>query len=308
MISVIMPVYNVEKYVAESIQSVLDQTYSDFELNIVNDGSTDNTANVVRSFQDARIRLITQENKGVSVARNKGIEAALGDYIAFLDGDDLWCPDFLAKMIAKTAQVKTNVVYCGHFTLFENGREKHHEQPYPEGNILRDFLLDKIPINICTVLVNRKLLFDNNILFTAGCALGEDREFITKILCLAPAASVPTKLMKYRHRHGSAVHSPWSYKNLDHVSGLKRSYEFISRHYSGDDKETILKECRAHLHYRQYRCVLSAVRNGHFQLARELFGQYDIKNLSLSGRYKSFKHQLKLFLLKTGSETIWKML
>jgi glycosyltransferase involved in cell wall biosynthesis len=131
-----MPVYNVEKYVAESIQSVLDQTYSDFELNIVNDGSTDNTANVVRSFQDARIRLITQENKGVSVARNKGIEAALGDYIAFLDGDDLWCPDCLAKMIAKRLKLK-RTWYIAATSLYLKRPRKHHEQPYPEGTFAR---------------------------------------------------------------------------------------------------------------------------------------------------------------------------
>ncbi len=96
--SVIMPVYNKEHLVAASIESVLNQTYPQFELICVDDGSKDNSLQVIQSFKDNRIQVISQENGGESVARNRGIKAARNEYIAFLDSDDLWLPDYLEKM------------------------------------------------------------------------------------------------------------------------------------------------------------------------------------------------------------------
>jgi glycosyltransferase involved in cell wall biosynthesis len=95
MMSIVMPLYNKEKEVERAIQSALNQTFSDFELIVVNDGSTDEGPKIVQSFSDPRIRLINQENAGVSAARNRGIEEVKSDLIAFLDADDEWLPDFL---------------------------------------------------------------------------------------------------------------------------------------------------------------------------------------------------------------------
>ena len=99
MISVIVPLYNKEDFVATSIGSILKQSYSDYEIIIVNDGSTDKSVNIVKAFNDRRIRIINQENAGVSAARNKGIEEAKGEYIAFLDADDVWNEDYLATLM-----------------------------------------------------------------------------------------------------------------------------------------------------------------------------------------------------------------
>jgi glycosyltransferase involved in cell wall biosynthesis len=91
-ISVIIPTYNMANFIQEAIQSVLDQTFSDFEIVVVDDGGTDNTVDVVKAFKDPRIRYIYQENHGVSSARNSGIRASSGEFIAFLDSDDAWLP------------------------------------------------------------------------------------------------------------------------------------------------------------------------------------------------------------------------
>jgi glycosyltransferase involved in cell wall biosynthesis len=103
-ITVLMPAYNAEKYIGEAISSVLQQTFINFELLIVNDGSTDNTATVIRSFNDARITIINQSNQGVAAALNNGLKAAKADYIARFDADDICLPerlrvqfDFLSK-------------------------------------------------------------------------------------------------------------------------------------------------------------------------------------------------------------------
>ena len=90
MISVVIPLYNKEKYIKRAIESVLNQTFQKFEIIVVNDGSTDKSAEIVQNIKDPRIRLINQKNAGVSAARNRGIQEAKYEYIAFLDADDFW--------------------------------------------------------------------------------------------------------------------------------------------------------------------------------------------------------------------------
>lgn len=96
MISVVIPLYNKEKSIASTLRTVLNQTFSDYEIVIVNDGSTDGSVEEIEKVQDDRIRLVHQPNAGVSAARNRGIEEAKGDLIAFLDADDEWKPEYLA--------------------------------------------------------------------------------------------------------------------------------------------------------------------------------------------------------------------
>ncbi|MCO5240632.1 MAG: glycosyltransferase family 2 protein [Chitinophagaceae bacterium] len=95
MFSIVIPLYNKEKSVRNTVQSVLDQTITNFELVVVNDGSTDKSRDIVSGIRDSRIRIIDKPNGGISSSRNKGIESARYQYVAFLDADDLWEPDFL---------------------------------------------------------------------------------------------------------------------------------------------------------------------------------------------------------------------
>ena len=113
MITIVIPLYNKESQIVDAIQSVFSQSFQDFELIVVNDGSTDNSIEMVKRFVDPRIKLITQKNAGVSAARNHGIKEAKGEFITFLDADDSWEPDFLKTQIylAKKYTVFTTDYY-----------------------------------------------------------------------------------------------------------------------------------------------------------------------------------------------------
>jgi len=126
MFSVVIPLYNKEQSVNNTIQSVLDQSFQEFEIVIVNDGSTDNSVGVVQGINDQRIRLIQQENQGVSAARNKGIEEAKNEWIAFLDGDDLWENNHLEEIVKMMKAYPQEKVYVTSFEYSDNREMYKH--------------------------------------------------------------------------------------------------------------------------------------------------------------------------------------
>lgn len=119
MISIVIPLYNKEKQIAATLRSVFAQTYTDYEIIVVNDGSTDNSATVVESLHDSRIRLIHQTNAGVSAARNLGISEARGEYISFLDADDEWKTEYLETIAGLTHKYPVCHIFASDY-LFRN--------------------------------------------------------------------------------------------------------------------------------------------------------------------------------------------
>ncbi len=118
-VSVIIPVYNGEKYIKQTLFSVFEQTFKDFEVILVDDGSQDKTKEILKKY-NKKIRYIYQENKGTAAARNTGIKAAKGEYIAFLDQDDLWLPQKLEEQVRiLDKKPKVGLVFCGSFLLCE---------------------------------------------------------------------------------------------------------------------------------------------------------------------------------------------
>ena len=123
--SIVMPLYNKESTVERALRSALNQTVKDFEIIVVNDGSTDNSAKVVEAICDPRIRLIHQKNQGVSAARNRGISEAKHDLIAFLDADDEWLPDFLETILRMVVRYPDCGLYAtGYFLGYPSGKQQ----------------------------------------------------------------------------------------------------------------------------------------------------------------------------------------
>ena len=128
-LSIIVPIYNVEKYLAKCIESILEQTYRDFELILVNDGSPDNSYEIIEYYaeQDKRIVAITQDNKGVSAARNTGLKNATGKYIGFVDPDDYIDSEFYNVLVETLEKNHVDIVCCNWDCFFEDGFYKSHD-------------------------------------------------------------------------------------------------------------------------------------------------------------------------------------
>jgi glycosyltransferase involved in cell wall biosynthesis len=159
-VSVIIPVYNVERYVGAAIQSVLDQTFQDFEILIIDDASPDQSIAVCRRFMDARIRIIQQANRGLAGARNTGIRNAKGEYLAFLDSDDLWTVDKLEKHIAHLDHnSEVGLSYCRSAFIDQEGEPLHYHQMPKLKDIDPVHLLCRNPIgNGSAPVIRRQVL------------------------------------------------------------------------------------------------------------------------------------------------------
>lgn len=191
MISVIIPLYNKAEKISNTLQSVLEQTFQDFEIVVVNDGSTDNSVAEVYKIKDPRIRLVHQENAGVSAARNRGIQEARFDLIAFLDADDNWKPNYLESQYELYKKYPTCSVYVTNY-------EFHHSADTVIPTIIRKLPFkesDGILINyfevaycshppICSIsIMVRKEAIQAIGGFPSGIILGEDLITWAKLAC-----------------------------------------------------------------------------------------------------------------------------
>ncbi len=225
LISVIVPVYNVEKYVGECLQSITNQTYKNLEIIVVDDGSTDNSGKLCDEFAktDSRIKVIHCKNGGVSKARNVGIENANGIWITFVDGDDWLDLDFCKKMIFKAEN--SDIVFARMFKNYSTGEtvkftettlDKLALAPYNLEFTIHDrihneknqvFTTDCVLGVVWRSLLKKEIITKNKVWFEVGIKALEDRLFIMKYLSLCKTgALVDEYLYHYRMRLNSATH------------------------------------------------------------------------------------------------------
>jgi glycosyltransferase involved in cell wall biosynthesis len=241
-ISVICPTYNRQDLLSRAVQSVLNQTYKNFELIVVDDGSTDGTEKAVGSFKDERIRYIRLEkNMGAGAARNRGIEVSRGKYIAFQDSDDEWLPEKLEKQIEvfkKTAPSKIGVVYTDMWRMHSDGRAEYwHSPTIRPGRIIgaegAEYQVFKL--GILSVLVRRQC-FDEVGFFDERFPALEDLELFIRLSMQYGFYHIKEPLVKYYQVEGISS----NYKNQvaarallleKHNNEIKTNKRFISNQY-----------------------------------------------------------------------------
>lgn len=205
-ISIIMPCYNGAQTIRDSISSVQAQTLSDWELIVVDDGSKDESADVVRSIDDSRVRLVTQSNGGSANARNHGLRQARGRYLAFLDADDTWDPSFLDKMLTALDPHEDAVLaYCGWQNLgVEGGRGNPFIPPDYDPLDRAEVLLGGCRWPIHGVLVKRDAVSEVGG-FDEGLQASVDYDLWLRIASRGRLILVPEVLAYYQHHEGEQI-------------------------------------------------------------------------------------------------------
>lgn len=203
-ISVIIPVYNAERTILETIQSVQQQTFSDFELVVINDGSTDRTLELLDTIKDYRLKVFSYSNGGLSVARNRGIALATGEFITFLDADDLWTYDKLELQLRALQQhPEAGVAYSWTCNMSEKGESFFEGKSVLfEGNVYPHLLLTNFIANGSNILIRRQAIesvgeFDPTL---APCA---DWDFYLRLASRWTFVVVPKPQILYRQSSGS---------------------------------------------------------------------------------------------------------
>jgi len=270
LVSVIMPAYNTEQYIGDSIQSVLDQTYTNWELLVVDDGSTDKTAEIVGAFTDtdSRVKYFFQPNGGQSKARNIGIQKARGSLLAFLDSDDLWLPEKLQLQLQAVVATNVDVVYSNGFVIYEPGAAPG-QMEFPivagmvEGRKMFDLLLLLNFIPVQSVVLRREV-FDKAGPFDESL-LCEDYDLWLKIAASgASFYGMSEKLIKYR-RHPTAT---------THESSklLQPMLRVVAQHIDAGTLDDRKKRARVR---RLYRDLIAAlIEEGKLPEAREMLAEF----------------------------------
>jgi glycosyltransferase involved in cell wall biosynthesis len=161
-ISVVIPNHNYGRFVSDAVEAALSQTHPPFEVIVVDNGSTDDSLEVLRKFGN-RIRVIAQENRGQSGARNRGVEEAGGDWIAFCDADDAWLSGKLERQIAVSSGAEVGLVYCGYSEADKDLKPFRHVELHRGGKLLEHFAhgsASVIPAGESSVLIRRKFLLE----------------------------------------------------------------------------------------------------------------------------------------------------
>ncbi len=201
LVSVLMPAYNSGKYIAESIESILNQTFTDFELIIVNDGSTDNTVGIITQYlHDKRVKLFHNEkNKGLAYTRNKCLELAHGTFLANLDSDDIALPDRLVKQIEVMQKYPNVGVCCSWFEYF-GGEENSHFicETQKEQALIKIELLFGCIIGNSTVMLRADVLKQNKLNYHADYPPCEDYHVWSQLITHTAFYTIPEILVKYR--------------------------------------------------------------------------------------------------------------
>lgn len=274
-VSVIIPAFNASQFIELAILSVLGQTITNIEIFIIDDGSTDNTAEIADRFKDS-IKCITQVNAGVSVARNNGVTQSTGEYLAFLDADDIWEPTKLEKQLAVfESDPEIGLVHCGMRDFdSETGETLALQTEGKSGWVADDLLLwDEPVINGpgCTIMVKREVFeavngFDTNI------KVGEDWDFCYRVARKYKVGFAPDPLVNYR------IHSGGAHRNVENMEkGMGRFYE---KAFDTDDPNIHALKTRAMSNYH-----------------RTLSGSY----LYTGEYFRSVKHAIKSIVYRPSS-------
>lgn len=225
-ISVILPVFNGEKYIRKAIESVLNQTFTNFELIIVNDGSTDDSLNIINEFRDNRIKFINQVNQGLGASRNKALKIASGVYIMFLDSDDFFTSDALEVAHGEITKFGADLTF---FQMINFDGERYYENDWFEMKTFDDSFENRVftpqetpgsifdlSVGVCQKIYNHEFLKNIDAQFPEGIFF-EDMPFFYYVFLKASKISIVKKKLYVRRKHPDSITNRVDEKFFDTV-------------------------------------------------------------------------------------------
>ena len=203
-ISIIVPIYNAEKYLKKCIDSLINQTKKEIEIILINDGSTDNSEDIIKEYKDKRIRYFKNKNQGIGKTRNFGIEKATGKYIMFVDSDDYIENDECEKLYDKAINCNLDLVICDFYKVYDSGDIEQVCTPNFEESSLKENP-DIITEYLCpwAKLYSRKMIMDNNIRFVENLKY-EDAPFVIEALCNSKKIGKVNECLNYYAIHSNS--------------------------------------------------------------------------------------------------------
>lgn len=212
LVSIVIPTYNHEQYLARAIKSVLKQTHKNAEIIICDDGSSDNTKEVIKKFKHhKKIRYYYQSNQGLASTRNLGIKKAKGEFIAFLDSDDYWLPKKIEKQLKIfTKNKQIGLVYCFHYWVSEAGKITGKKKKNYRGDIWQDLLQGNLIVGSGSAAVVKKECFDKIGLFDESLKSCEDWDMWLRIARVYQIDLTPELLVKITQHPHKIKQQKWS--------------------------------------------------------------------------------------------------
>ncbi len=246
VVSVVLPVYNGAATVADTIESVLQQTLPRFELIVINDGSTDPTLDIVGKLSDSRVTVYSFENKGLAVSRNRGIRRAGAELVAFIDADDLWSADKLERQVeALQANPEAGWAYSWTDMIDEHNRFLNYgSHVHYEGEVFKNLLVGDFMDNGSNPTV-RKAVFEHVGFFDETLTAAEDWDMWLRIAYDYPLVCVPAVQIFYRV-HGSAMSSSIERQEAECKKVVSRA---LNRMEPSAEKDKLIRDGRRHLYH-----------------------------------------------------------
>ena len=290
LIQVIVPIYNVKDYIKPCLDSILRQTYSNLEIILINDGSTDGVEQILDEYasKDSRIKVINQENLGLQAARNKGLDNCTGEYISFIDSDDVISDDFYAVMYKALSQTNSDIQICSFKFLYTNKNDLNDISNLGDAKQLKfknrvvnngdEYLEYDIYSNFGYVMVMPKLYKRDvwkDLRFTLG-KYHEDECVIAEVLHNHRIVEIDDKLYYYRRREGQITSNGLTVKKLDGA-------------------EAMLKRVDS---YKQWGLSDKAILNIYFGQLHIFRGYFPLKDPKIKKKYKE--------ILKTYRQNVFK--
>jgi glycosyltransferase involved in cell wall biosynthesis len=259
IISVIVPVYNVEQYLTKCLDSIINQTYKNLEIILINDGSTDTSAEICDNYasNDSRIKVIHKRNGGLSDARNSGLKICSGDYICFIDSDDIIALTFCEKMLEGILKYNVEIIECNFLRFKQEDKLINYTQKieytaklYDNQKALELLMKEEIKQMVCTKLFNSKLI--EGILFETD-KTNEDEFWTYQIVGKSKGlAKISNVLYFYRQNPASIMGKKYSLSRLDGLLALQERILFIKKHFPSLENLAIKTFCLGSIwHFQQ---------------------------------------------------------